>query len=355
MIIHTLYPAVRKCLPWGVLPLLLLFTACNTDRLKETPTAFGQPNDVMLIADEGILQGPIKDTLFNYFESDYLVLPQPEPAYDMRYHTLQEVAAEPRKKELRNLFFVADLNDTSSNVTKLVLKDLIDDPADSTFVRFGKDKWALKQNVVYIYGYGKEALARNIQLAFPVIARQLPKMNRWQIEANVYLKGRNSNLADTIAQKFGLRIDLPGDYVPAIAKPNFLWLRKEMDLLSSSLMIARIPYTSQDQFSATGIKNIRDSLGLNITSTTDGSHMITNDRDLPLITTLKSNKGKTAMIAHGIWEMDKEFMGGPFVSQLMVHPNGKELLYLEGFLFAPGKKKRDFLQHLEYLLGISQW
>ena len=48
-------------------------------------------------------------------------------------------------------------------------------------------------------------------------------------------------------------------------------------------------------------------------------------------------------------------MGGPFVSYMMRNANTNELLFLDGFIHAPGEEKRRYMQELEHVLHSVQF
>jgi len=70
-----------------------------------------------------------------------------------------------------------------------------------------------------------------------------------------------------------------------------------------------------------------------------------------------SVKGEYAFEARGLWYMENDMMGGPFVSHARVdRPNGR-VVVVEGFVYAPEKKKRDMMRQLEaalYTLNLPQ-
>ena len=53
----------------------------------------------------------------------------------------------------------------------------------------------------------------------------------------------------------------------------------------------------------------------------------------------------------GIWKMQNEFMGGPFISNFINDKLNDRVLVIEGFLFNPGEEKRNSLQELEWLIS----
>ncbi|MEL6922840.1 MAG: DUF4837 family protein, partial [Bacteroidota bacterium] len=65
----------------------MLLSACSMDApsLGVAPQAFGKTNQINIVADKDIWDGPVGDTLRNYFSSPFLLLPQPEPIFDLRH------------------------------------------------------------------------------------------------------------------------------------------------------------------------------------------------------------------------------------------------------------------------------
>jgi hypothetical protein len=57
------------------------------------------------------------------------------------------------------------------------------------------------------------------------------------------------------------------------------------------------------------------------------------------------------IVFKGIWEIDKEFSGGAFVSHILYNFDKKTAYLVDGFLFAPGEKKRNYFLQLNYLLN----
>ncbi len=76
-----------------------------------------------------------------------------------------------------------------------------------------------------------------------------------------------------------------------------------------------------------------------------------NDVDLPMFTYVKTINNRYAIEARGIWELENDYMGGPFISYLIHNPDKNELLFLDGFVYAPQEDKRNYVQYLEHLLS----
>ena len=49
-------------------------------------------------------------------------------------------------------------------------------------------------------------------------------------------------------------------------------------------------------------------------------------------------------------DIANDYMGGPFISYLIHNPKKNELLFIDGFMHAPGEEKRDHMQELEHII-----
>ena len=61
-----------------------------------------------------------------------------------------------------------------------------------------------------------------------------------------------------------------------------------------------------------------------------------------------------AMEARGLWYMENDCMGGPFVSHSRVDTETNRVVVVEGFVYAPEKMKRGLIRRLEGSLYTLQ-
>ena len=349
-----------------ILSFILILTAglasCSSSNLKPKPSAFGKLNHIAVVADEAVWEGAVGDTFRYYFTSPFLLLPQPEPLFDLRHFTPEELKGDPLRRELHNYVILADLEDANSLTTQLIQNDLSPGatdlpPGGKTFgSKVGVDKWARKQVVIYLFGNGEEAVMQGIRESFQAINQRIRQSDLEQLTATTYQSGENVDAQEKISQIHGVRMRIPKDYIEAIQDDKFLWLRKDTRKTTRNIFVYRLPYTSQDQLSKDGLRTIRDTLGKKyVSSETPNTYMRTNDKDLPLFISTKSLNGKYALEGRGIWDIVNDFMGGPFISLLVHDADKNELLFVDGFLHAPGEEKRDIMQELELIVNSVQF
>lgn len=346
---------------------LALFTACQADsniarNLESKAVAFGKINRINILCDKEIWEGPLGDSIRFYYSSAYPILPQPEPIFDLKHFTLEDLKKDPIRKELRTYLILADVSDESSSTTAIVNKDVGKEKIRKAKETegFGSsvalNKWASGQSLFYIYGNGQEKLTEGIIKSYTAIAKKINKADEKMINATAYFNGENVSLAEEIYAKMKVKMRIPEEYYVTINEDNMMWLRRETSEVSSNILLHRVTYKDQSQLSKAGIKAIRDSLGRKyISSSVENSYMRINDVDLPMFADPIKLNGNYALEARGIWDIVNDFMGGAFVSYLVHNPEKSELLFMDGFVHAPGKKKRDLLQQLEYILHTAKY
>jgi hypothetical protein len=348
----------------GLLLASIFLTSCknmgNPLVTDYKPKAISKSNEIVVIADEAIWNGMVGDTFRYYFESAYPITPSPEPVFNLRYFTPRELTAEPLRKELRTYCVLADLRDTLSETTRMLREDY--GPVrfakivrnDSMQTGVGKDKWATDQLVIYLYGRGEKQLIGAIRDNFNNIANKVHEHDTPQIRANTYVSGRHLGLTEKIRQKFQVGLDVPGDYKEALFVPGtnpMIWLRKDTRRAALNIVVQKLPYTDINQITVDNAIRLTNNFGQNVNSDTPNSHLVVNEEDLPILENVKEINGNYTLEIRGIWEMEQDFMGGPFIAYLIPDADKSAYIYIMNFVYAPGMEKKIFLQEMETVVN----
>lgn len=328
-----------------------------TSNLNPAPSAFGKINSLYVIADSTLWLDGARDSVAYFFESPYIILPQPEPIFDVRHLEPIDLAKEPTLQELRNYIVLADLSDKESPTTRMVLEDLSDAKIQQVKEEgFGtavaRNKWATGQQLIYLMGRNHQELLTGMSTAYPAVVKRVADRENERVKVTAYFRGIDRQLGDTVRQRSGASMDVPGGYeIVPIQAENFAWLRKQTKGGSLNIMATRVPYEDPSQLSKEGLKAIRDKVGREyFGSTLDSTFMKINDQDLPLFVEAMELNGHYALEGRGIWEMENDFLAGPFVSYLINDEAGKQLVLVDGFVLAPGRKKRELMEELVQVL-----
>lgn len=353
-----IYLFMRKIVLFFTIALLL--NSCNNDvgnSFKRIPLSYGSVNQVLVVSDKTLWEGPVGDTIRYYYSSFYPLLPQPEPVFDLKFFSAEELLENPLRKELNKYLIVADLSDKDSPATKLVSAEVGEENvqrslSDTTYSSaILRDRWATGQVIIFQFASSQEQLIEKLKKNFPAAKRVYNQADKPAVDAAVYVKGQSQKLMETLRSSMGVQMKIPSDYYLAVNDGNVFWVRKEDSFLSSNIMVHKIPYRDQQQLTKGYLKSVRDTLGKYVSTSEPGSFMQVNDIDLPLLTYKANFGGNYALEARGIWEINNDYMAGPFLSYLILAPNSKELYFIDGFIHAPAKDKREYMQHLEHIFS----
>nr|MCU0347770.1 DUF4837 family protein [Saprospiraceae bacterium] len=326
-------------------------------------TAHGRVNQLLVIADSNLWTGPVGDSFFYYFSAPYILLPQPEPIFDVVHMTPEALAAQPLKKEFRTIVFLYDLNDENSVTSRMTRFDLGPEKlielqkGKGYNVTLGQDKWALKQQLFYVNGLGEDKLIACVAANFPAIARKISERDENIVRSTAFQGGEAVKLQEDIFAKYNLKMRIPKGYQQAKydGKTNTLWLRSDQREIIANIIVHKLPYTDKSQLTKAGIKKIRDGITGIVTTQQPNTYMRINDTDLPLFIENKTLNNVYTVQAKGVWDIVNDFKGGPFVTNLMLNTKTNELVLVDGFVFAPGKDKRNHMQELEYVLSTASF
>jgi hypothetical protein len=341
--------------------LVAFLSSCNEDvggGMKVKPSALGRMNEIVVLADKELWESPVQDTFDYYFGSAYPIMPQPEPMFDIRHFNLNELDMEPLRKELRTYVLLADLSNKDSRTTKMVKSDLGEARYQKALLgevtsTVGKDKWARGQLVIYLMGKDSDALNKVIKDSYPALSRRVNQHDEEQLRQKVYGAKTNLGLSEEISEKFGVKLDIPTRYQKAmfIEEENFIWMRKDDQESVLNIIVRKFPYRNQEQLSVEAIKKRRNEYGKKYISTTEeGSYMVINDVDLPVFDYTYNIDGKYTRELRGVWEMENDFLGGPFATYAILNEEKGEIVFIDTFIYAPGKEKRNMMQELEFIV-----
>jgi hypothetical protein len=151
-------------------------------------------------------------------------------------------------------------------------------------------------------------------------------------------------------KEFQLTIQVPSDFEYVLRKPNFVWLKKKIISGSSSLLLYQVPLsTITNSNAAINILTMRDSIGKYIKGTEPNTYMISETGYTPYFFKSKIDN-RLAYETRGTWQLQNDYMSGPFINYTIVDTINRRLLVLEGFCYSPSKEKRDVMHELEAII-----
>ena len=307
----------------------VVFLSCNDKRDSSAEKTTGEINTISVLIDDQLLKGEIGDTVRNKFASSVIGLPQEEPQFTINQYPIKFLEG-----------FV--VNSRNSIVIK---KEAVG--------RFEikKNEFATPQNVFYISGRNTIEIIDTIEKYTPEIIRIIRQS---EIAENQRVNDTALIKTERIKKKFKIALNIPKGYNSVLTRKKFIWFKKEITGGSTSVLIYQIPIKNiENHHNSSVINNIikmRDSIGsLYIHGTERHSKMITEQAYSPYFFNTKLD-GRITYETKGTWEMKNDFMSGPFINYCITDYKNQRMLVLEGFCYAPSKKKRDLMFELEAII-----
>lgn len=319
--IHTMEKALFLCL------LVCTMVSCKKSDAEKLASASGKINNISVIIDDQLWNGEIGDTIRNKFASPILGLSQEEPLFTINQYPVKLL--EGFMTNSRNILVI------KKDKTKLF--------------KIVSDEYAKPQNVFHISGQTVPEIIEIIEKNSPVIIQKMHDTEILEMQKRI-----DTALIDNkkIKSKFGITLTIPTGYKLAMQSDKFMWYKKEMISGNMSLLIYAVPPKClQKNNDAIGnIVRMRDSVGnLYIKGTMPGSQMITEQAYSPYFSHIMLDKRKT-FETRGTWELQNDYMSGPYINYAIVDKPNKRILVLEGFCYAPSKEKRDLMHELEAII-----
>ena len=323
---------MRKYLLLLATALLLLGCKDENSYLK---TVTGKAGEVIVVLDRNNWTGEVGNSLRNTLAIDYPMLPQKEPSFNLI--NISKSAFSDLFKVHRNIvFFNIDEKVTQSGV----------------FVR--RDVWAQPQIVITVEAKDPQEASELIQKNAQVMFDAIDQIEKERI-ARSSKKYEESSIRSVVAEKFGGSPYFPKGYSIKKVTDNFIWASQETTSTNLGILIYTIPYDGNEfPTMEKVIAEQNEALKNNVPGMFPNSYMTTATAETPIMTPYKY-KNKNFVEIRGLWEVANDYMGGPFVEHIMYAKEPGKLLVVEGFVYAPRYKKRNYIRQVESIVYSFEW
>ena len=303
-----------------------------------TPVSSGRPYEMLVVIDKGMWERPAGRALFDVLDSDVPGLPQPERSF-----RISQIIPSKFDRGFRIFRNIIDVD----------IQPIYTQPK----LKYSRDSYASPQMIMTIQAPDEQSFEEFVATNRQVIVDFFTKaeMNR---QINLLKEKYSPVVAAKVGSIFGCDVRIPAELERYKEGKDFLWASSDNNSTNTSLnfVIYSYPYTDKNTFTKDYFVHKRDSvMKINIPGAREGQYIQT-DADYVDVKDF-AVKGEYAFEARGLWYMENDMMGGPFVSHARVdRPNGR-VVVVEGFVYAPEKKKRDLMRKLEaalYTLNLPQ-
>ena len=298
------------------------------------PNASGLPYEMLVVMDDDQWDRPLGRAVFNVLDSDVPGLPQSERSF--------------RISRVEPDGFNSNMFKIMRNVIKVDIQNIYTQPK----FKFARNVYSYPQMIMTLQAPDEERLTEYINNNQQSIIDFFTKaeMNR-EIEN---LRERHNPEVSRLAEEIlGVDIWVPWGLNKFKKGKDFLWASTNVGKKDMNLVLYSYPYTDENTFTLDYFLQKRDSvMKANIPGGPKGSYMTTN-HDYVYVED-GTVRGKYAQIARGLWRIQGDRMGGPFVSHSRVDEANGRVVVAEAFIYAPESLKRDLLRRMEAALYTLQ-
>lgn len=326
---------MKRSLFFAVMMLLVVaMSACDEKPAVSRKDRSAGGTSEILVVTQNLEQwdGVIGDSIRHFFLDYQYGLPQPEAKNNLAHIN------------------VSGFNDMFRK-HKCILEVEIDPGLEKAKAETAENLWAAPQRYVKITAPSRAAWVELFEKQKDVYALWYRKVERERI-MSVFRPSVDNDIRNAIAKKMGFELILPQGFYIAKNEQDFMWIRKELERSSANIVIYQTPYLDTAQFGVESLVAMRNMMMQRfIPGPSEGSFMSTEVEFVPpLLSYVPDFPAGYAVEMRGMWRVENDYMGGPFVSYTFADSSTGNLVTVEGFYYEPNQKKRDQLLQLESII-----
>lgn len=318
--------------------LVLALASCNQKKAQKAllPNISGKAGEVIIVIDKGAWEGAVGTTLRDTLAADCPFLPQAEPLYSL-------VNVDP--SGFNNMFKV------HRNVILMNINGSVTEPG----VVFRQDVWAEPQCVIGVNAPNNETAIALIKENSRKILTTLEQAERDRVIRNAR-KFEERAITPVINELLGGSPHFPSGYQIKAKNSEFIWVTYAPQHVQQSVLAFKYPVVEGEEMMSREslITNINAMLQRNVPGMFENTYMMITPAIQPSVTYMKY-KGLAFAEVRGLWDVHNDYMGGPFVAHAFYSQDGKDIIVLLAFVYAPKYDKRHYLRQIESILYSFEW
>ena len=310
---------MRKC----ILIAVLFFVSCNDDT-KIVLASSGNLNEISIVVQDQLWEGSVGKALKSILSKPIYGLPQQEPLFKLRQIPPRVFSGFVTKSRT-----IIIIEKNKQKHTRLLL-----------------NKYASPQTVIVVSGMTSREIIEELKNHSKKIINKIKEAEIKEKQRRIRKSLSNSQVLDSI---FKIKLEYPSIYRVAAADRNFVWLRKDTKSGSVNLSVFQTSLKT-NRLNTEKIIIIRDSVSKQkIPGPTKETYMSTETQYKTVLVPTKIRKHK-GLEARGLWEVKKQFMGGPFINFSVVDSINNRILFFDGFVYSPGTEKASYIFEIEAII-----
>jgi len=310
---------------------IIFVAACSDKQSQYKPRAIGSPGELLIVMDDVYWQSDAGQVLKELLEDEFPALPQSESLFRKTRIAFNQF--ERHFRTYRNVLLVSIRSNENSNR-----------------VEFRKQEWALGQ-------YVAEVIAKTPEEMIGLLHQKWPTLKGFFYNGDIssmadsYKNLYEPELFNYIENAYPFSMYFPKGFRIKKNENQFSWLSSERLGSHLGVFVYQCPLDSAPSIDANNLLQFRNNiLRKNVPGETIGSFM-TTETQYPVVVNKTKFGGKQWIELRGLWKVQGDFMGGPFVDYFLADESTQQLTMLSGYVYAPAKPKKGiFMREVEAVL-----
>ena len=233
--------------------------------------------------------------------------------------------------------------------TRNIIQTNISPQTEKEGIIFRDNIWAYPQATVQINAKNTDSFVEIFDENKEKILSYFLAAEKGRLTAN-YEKYYEKEILNILDRDFGVSIKVPHGFKVMAQKKDFLWIQYDTPEIFQGILVYDFPYASDSAFTVNYQLNVRDSImKANVPGPTEGSYMSTEKSIEQVVSFLKLN-GNYASEMRGLWHVENDFMGGPYISLATLDAVNQRVVVAFGYVYAPSRDKRNLLRQVEAMV-----
>lgn len=316
--------------------LFVAAVSCSSGKQKALlPNVSGKAGEVIIAMDKDNWEGDLGNEVRYVLGGDTPYLAQKEP-----------------------LFNLVNVSPTGFADLFRVHRNIVIFSTDSSLqegkVVYRADLWARPQCVIEVSAPDSKTLLNLFRENSDNISGALEQAERDRIIANAKLY-EEYGIAEAVRGKISGSPHFPSGYKLRKMTDDFIWIADDKQYSTQGVFIYWYPAEEKENFSKENILAHRNAfMKANVPGMFDNTWMTTSTFIEPTVEFI-SFRGRQFAQTRGFWEVQNDFMGGPFVSHSFYSRDGKDIIVVEAWVYAPKYDKRQLLRQVESVIYSFEW
>ncbi|MDR2894167.1 MAG: DUF4837 family protein [Alistipes sp.] len=315
---------------FGVLAAVVLLAAgCGTGEAFKN-TAQGAPYEIVVVADHDVWDSPAGDSIRTIFSLQVPMVNRQETFFDVL--RVLPSGFDRLVTRHRNIMITA-----------------IDPTASRSSLTVNRDIYARPQIVLSATAPDAQSLAELISFNRENIELALESAEKDR-DVEAAMGHTPPEIAAAITEKFGFEMSTGPGYTVRSESEDFLWLSYETPASSQGIVIYSYPFSGVKDFETEPLLARRNEFVARIPGENPGSHMTSNPEFTSLL--YKMIGGRAWSELHGFWDVEGDFMGGPYTSFSTLDAARQRVVAIDFYVYSPDPRfsQRNLIRQLEHFI-----